>query len=295
MRADAGLAKLLGVSRTRAAELTQAGVVQMNGETIGKSDLLRAGVLEITTTEVERPEPEVVPVVVPDLGILYEDEHMVVVDKPALLAAHPSVGWEGDTVLGALAGLGIAVSTSGAAERQGIVQRLDVGTSGVMAVAKSERAYSVLKQAFRDRTPKKIYHALVAGHVDPMVGTIDAPIGRHPGSAWKFAVVDGGRDSITHYEVIEMLPGASLVEVELETGRTHQIRVHMSALGHPCLGDRLYGADANQAGELGLERQWLHALQLEIDHPITGKLMTFDSPYSQDLENSLEQLRDRYL
>lgn len=294
MRADAGLSKLLGISRTRAAELIQAGFVKMDDVALVKSDVLRPGMLEVTTTEVERPEPEIVPVVVTDLSILYEDEHLVVVDKPALLAAHPSVGWEGDTVLGALAGLGIAVSTSGAAERQGVVQRLDVGTSGVMIVAKGERAYSVLKQAFRDRTPKKIYHALVSGHIEPLAGTIDAPIGRHPGSAWKFAVVHGGRDSLTHYEVIEMLSGASLVEVELETGRTHQIRVHMAALGHPCLGDRLYGADAPEAAGLELDRQWLHAVRLEIDHPITGELMTFESQYPTDLAQVLEQLRDRY-
>ncbi len=184
-----------------------------------------------------------IPVVVPGFGIVYDDDDIVVVDKPAGVAAHPSVGWEGPTVLGALAAAGFQIATSGAPERQGVVHRLDVGTSGLMVVAKSEHAYGVLKAAFKDRTVDKIYHAVVQGHPDPLAGTIDAPIGRHPSHSWKFAVTRDGKPSITHYETIEAFPGASLLEIHLETGRTHQIRVHMAAHRHPCVGDPLYGAD----------------------------------------------------
>ncbi len=224
--------------------------------------------------------------------MLYRDADIVVIDKPVGVAAHPSPGWTGPTVLGALAGLGIGVATSGAAERQGIVHRLDVGTTGVMVVALSERAYSVLKDAFRDRTVEKIYHALVQGHPDPSTGTIDAPIGRHPTSDWKFAVVEGGRDSVTHYETLEAFRAASLLEVHLETGRTHQIRVHFSATRHPCVGDLTYGADPTLAKRLGLTRQWLHARSLAFAHPEDGRWVEFTSPYPADLAHALELLHD---
>ena len=224
------------------------------------------------------------------LTILYRDADIVVVDKPVGVAAHPSPGWTGPTVLGALAGQGIWTSTSGAQERQGIVHRLDVGTTGVMVVALSERAYSVLKDAFRDRTVEKIYHAVVQGHPDPSSGTIDAPIGRHPSSDWKFAVVAGGRESVTHYETLEAFPSASLLQVHLETGRTHQIRVHFSAMRHPCVGDRTYGADPTLAARLGLTRQWLHARSLAFAHPADGRWVEFTSPYPADLAHALEVL-----
>ena len=214
------------------------------------------------------------------------------IDKPPGVAAHPSLGWDGPDVVSHLAGAGFRISTSGAEERQGIVQRLDVGTSGLMVIAKSESAYSILKQAFRQRTVDKVYWALVQGHPDPLEGTIDAPIGRHPGSEWKFAVVAGGRDSITHYETIEAFRAATLVRVQLETGRTHQIRVHFSALGHPCVGDPLYGCDPVLAERLGLERQWLHAVELSFDHPATGERVTFYSEPGEDLQNAIELLRD---
>lgn len=150
------------------------------------------------------------------------------------------------------------------------MHRLDVGTSGLMVVAKSEHAYTVLKQAFKDRIVEKIYHAVVQGHPDPLAGTIDAPIGRHPNHSWKFAVVPDGKPSVTHYETLEAFPGASLLEIHLETGRTHQIRVHMAAHRHPCVGDPLYGADPTMSARLGLTRQWLHAHQLAFAHPTTG-------------------------
>lgn len=225
------------------------------------------------------------------MSLVYEDEDIVVVDKPAGIAAHPSMGWDGPDVLGALKAMHVQVATSGAAERQGIVSRLDVGTSGAMIVAKGERAYSVLKRAFREHEVDKIYHALVQGHLDPSSGTIDAPIGRHPSREWKMAIIDGGRESVTHYDVIESMPAADLAEIHLETGRTHQIRVHMSAVGHPCVGDETYGADAALSQRTGLVRQWLHAHRLGLAHPITGEWMTFVSPYPDDLVHALEVLR----
>jgi 23S rRNA pseudouridine1911/1915/1917 synthase len=158
-------------------------------------------------------------------------------------------------------------------------------------VAKSERAYSALKRAFREREVDKRYHALVQGHPDPLRGTVDAPIGRHPSGDGRFAVVAGGRPSVTHYDTLEAFRGASLVAIELETGRTHQIRVHMAAIRHPCAGDLLYGADPVLAGQLGLTRQWLHAVSLAFAHPADGRRVEFHSEYPADLAHALDVLR----
>lgn len=289
-RVDAALARMTGLSRSRVGELCEAGDVRRNGEVLAKSARLRAGDL----LEVDMPAPrpaEPVPTPVDGMELLYEDEDIVVVDKPAGVAAHPSMGWDGPDVLGALKAMRVRVATSGAAERQGIVSRLDVGTSGVMIVAKGERAYSVLKRAFREHAVDKVYHALVQGHLDPSRGTIDAPIGRHPSREWKMAIIEGGRESITHYDVIEAMPGACLAEVHLETGRTHQIRVHMAAVGHPCVGDATYGADPAMTARTGLVRQWLHARELGVTHPITGERMVFTSAYTADLVHALDVLR----
>lgn len=290
-RVDAGLAKVLGFSRTFAAEVAEAGGVSVDGRPAGKSDRLRAGTwLEVSWTP--RQEPVVVPVIVSDLTVVHDDDEIIVVNKPIGVAAHPSVGWTGPTVLGALAGAGYTVSTSGSAERAGIVHRLDVGTTGLMVVAKSERAYTHLKRAFHDREVDKVYHAIVQGHPDPLSGTIDAPIGRHPKHDWKFAVTADGKQSITHYETVEAFPSASLLEIHLESGRTHQIRVHMAAQRHPCVGDPLYGADPRLAARLGLTRQWLHAAQLSFTHPGSGEWVTYDAPYPSDLQHALDVLRE---
>jgi 23S rRNA pseudouridine1911/1915/1917 synthase len=291
MRVDAGLAKLLGLSRTAVVALTESGDVLLNGEEVGKSDRLVAGAtLEVTLPEPERPV-QVQAVPVEGLEVLYEDDDVVVVDKPVGVAVHPSPGWTGPTVVGGLAAAGIRIATSGAAERQGVVHRLDVGTTGVMVVAKSEHAYSVLKRAFKERTVEKLYHALVQGHPDPIKGTIDAPIDRHPKHDYKFAVVANGKPSVTHYEVVEAFRAASLLDVHLETGRTHQIRVHFSALRHPCVGDLTYGADPVLAKRLSLSRQWLHARTLGFHHPATGQWVEFTSEYPEDLARALEHLR----
>ena len=289
-RADAGLAGLMGISRSLAATLIAEGNVLSKGKALGKSAKLVAGdVLQVSLPE-RRDPLEVVEEVVEGLKILLDDDDFVVVDKPVGVAAHPSPGWVGPTVVGGLAGAGYRISTSGSPERAGIVHRLDVGTSGAMVVAKSERAYTALKRAFKERTVDKVYHAVVQGLPDPLTGTIDAPIGRHPGHDWRFAVIEDGRPSVTHYEVVEAFGKASLVEVHLETGRTHQIRVHFSALRHPCAGDLTYGADPRLAATLGLTRQWLHARELGFEHPVTGEPVRVISDYPQDLAFALEVL-----
>ena len=291
MRADAAVARLLGVSRTVAATLADAGDITVDGVAVGKSHKLTAGGwLDVTLPEPEQPLT-VEPTPVEDLDVIYHDSDIIVVDKPPGVAAHPSQGWTGPTVIGALAAAGFRISTSGAAERQGIVHRLDVGTSGVMVVAASEHAYTLLKRAFKQREVEKIYHAVVQGHLDPPSGTIDAAIGRHPGSDWRFAVTANGRPSVTHYDTLEMFAAASLLEVELETGRTHQIRVHFSAMHHPCCGDPTYGANPKLAAKLGLDRQWLHARSLAFAHPADGRRVEFTSGYPEDLSHALDVLR----
>jgi 23S rRNA pseudouridine1911/1915/1917 synthase len=288
MRLDQALARLFGLSRTAAVGVIDSGAVRLDGMTCAKSDRVHGGSwLEVTLPPPPAP-PTADPTPVDGLTVVHSDDHIVVVDKPVGVASHPSPGWTGPTVVGGVAAMGHRVSTSGAAERQGVVHRLDVGTSGLMVVAKSERAYTLLKRAFKEREVTKVYHALVQGHPDPSRGTIDAPIDRHPSSDWKFAVVASGKPSITHYETIEAFRAASLVEVTLETGRTHQIRVHFAALRHPCVGDLTYGADPRLAARLGLSRQWLHARRLGFEHPDTGEWVEFDSPYPADLQQALD-------
>ena len=288
-RLDAALARMFGLSRSRAAELITGGMVLVGGRPAAKSDRVLAGdELEVTLPAPRAAEP---PRLVDGMVVLYEDDDIIVVDKPRGVAAHPTPGWTGSTVIGGLLAAGHTVATSGAAERQGIVHRLDANTTGTMVVAKSEHAYSALKRAFREREVDKRYHALVQGHPDPLRGTIDAPIGRHPAGDGRFAVVTDGRPSVTHYDTLEAVRAASLVAVQLETGRTHQIRVHMTAIRHPCCGDLLYGADPVLAARLGLTRQWLHAVTLSFAHPADGRPVTFSSPYPADLTHAVDVLR----
>jgi 23S rRNA pseudouridine1911/1915/1917 synthase len=288
-RVDVAVAKLLGFSRTFAGDVVERGGVEVDGRVARKSDRLSADVVMSIVWDDPR-EPEIVPVLIADMQIIYDDDDIVVVSKPPFLAAHPSLGWEGDTVLGALAGAGYRIATSGPPERQGIVHRLDVGTSGLMIVAKSEIAYSVMKRKFKERDVVKEYHALVQGEMVPTAGTIDGPIGRHPGSDWKFAVTHDGRDAITHFDTLTNYSIATLLSVGLETGRTHQIRVHMAAQRHPLVGDSLYGANPTIATRLGLTRQWLHAVRLRFNHPTTGEELEITSDYAPDLADSLELL-----
>ncbi|MEC8445110.1 MAG: RluA family pseudouridine synthase [Actinomycetota bacterium] len=298
-RIDVALATMLGLSRARSSALVEGGAVQVGNRVVAKSHRLAPGetiqireIREMSDSSDGGPfagPPTNAPSV--EIPILWEDDDVVVIDKPAGVAAHPSPGWSGPTVTDSLSAAGHALATAGAAEREGVVHRLDVWTTGAMVVAKSAAAYTSLKRQFKERTVDKQYHAVVHGLLDPLVGTIDAPIDRHPSKDYKWAVVAGGRESVTHYETLEAWPRASLVKVHLETGRTHQIRVHMAAMRHPCVGDVTYGADPTVAKELGLTRQWLHARQLGFEHPHTGEYMSFDSPYPIDLEHALARLQ----
>jgi 23S rRNA pseudouridine1911/1915/1917 synthase len=289
LRLDVAVARLFGVSRTAAAGLLDTGAVAVDGKDARKSDRVSAGEwLEVTLPAAATPAPQAERV--PGLRVVHEDEDIVVVDKPVGVAAHPSPGWTGPTVIGGLAATGHRVATSGAAERQGIVHRLDVGTTGLMVVAKTDHAYSVLKAAFRDRRVDKLYAALAQGHPDPSRGTIDAPIDRHPTHDYRWAVVAGGKPSVTHYETAEAFRAASLLHIRLETGRTHQIRVHLAAIRHPIVGDITYGADPTLAARLGLDRQWLHAYRLAFDHPGDGRRVELESEIPADLQHALDVL-----
>ena len=292
-RVDAGLSRMLGLSRTRAADLIDAGHVEIDGSPVASRSIrLEPGAVLFVTLPDEAPAVEVRPQIAPGMSLVHQDEDIVVVDKPVGVAAHPSAGWSGPTVLGHLAAAGVSIRTSGDPERRGIVSRLDVGTSGLMVVARTERAYTTLKDAFRAREVGKVYHALCQGRPDQPEGTVEAPIGRSPQHDYKFAVRRDGKHSVTHFSTLEELPGATLLRVKLETGRPHQIRVHMSALPHPLVGDPLYGADPTLAARLDLGRQWLHAMELSFVHPVTGQLVTFTSQYPDDLAHALQMLRD---
>lgn len=290
-RVDVGIARLLGLSRTRAAEIVMNGGAELDGRQPARSTRLEPGMM-LTVELPEEPSPlEVRPMIAPGMRLVFQDGDIVVVDKPVGVAAHPSAGWDGPTVLGHLAAAGIRIDAGGPPERRGIVSRLDVGTSGLMVVATSERAYPVLKEAFSSRRVDKTYHAVAQGHLEPTVGTIEAPIGRSPHHDYKYAVMNTGKHAVTHYEVTEQLHGADLLRIKLETGRTHQIRVHMAAMKHPLVGDPLYGADPTLAQRVGLQRQWLHAMELGFEHPVTGRRVEFTSEHPEDLQGALEALR----
>jgi len=292
-RVDVALAALLGISRSAVADLLNAGEVLQGKKPLVKSDRLRAGDRIQVLMPATIDPLDFTRVVSEELNIVYDDADVVVVNKPVGVAAHPSPGWQGPTVLGDLISKGYRISTSGSEERKGIVQRLDVGTTGLMVVAKHEDSYTALKNQFRARTVTKVYHALVQGHMDPSEGTIDAPIGRHPKEDYRFAVVADGKASTTHFSLIEFFPGATLLKVELETGRTHQIRVHFSALRHPLVGDLAYGSDPVLASKLELKRPWLHAMELAFDQPSTGERVELKAAYPDDLKRALALLASK--
>ncbi|MDN5601669.1 MAG: RluA family pseudouridine synthase [Brachybacterium sp.] len=290
-RVDVGISRMLGLSRTRAADLVRDGHVHVDGEIPARSTRLEPGAMVHVELPEEKPAAQVRPQIAEGMSLIHQDDDIVVIDKPVGVAAHPSAGWSGPTVLGHLAAAGVDIRTSGDPERQGIVSRLDVGTSGLMVVARTERAYTTLKDAFRAREVGKVYHAVCQGTPDQAHGTIEAPIGRSPNHDFKFAVREDGKHSVTHFETLEDLQGATLLKIGLETGRTHQIRVHMAALHHPLVGDPFYGADPTLAARVGLTRQWLHAMELTFVHPVTGRDVTYSSQYPADLQQALEALR----
>ena len=294
-RIDSALTRVLGLSRTAIVKLLEDGDIRSNGNAMQKSERVLAGqVIEVLMPAPMNQDPiPLTPLV--GLTAVYNDDDIVVIDKPVGCAAHPSPGWMGPTVVGALLAAGYTISTSGPAERAGVVHRLDAGTSGLMIIAKTDAAYLKLKEMFRNHEVEKTYHALVQGHMDPSTGTIDAPIDRHPKEDHRFAVVATGKESITHYEVIEYYRSVSLVKVELETGRTHQIRVHFSALSHPLVGDTTYGADPVLGKKMQMSRPWLHALELRFNHPVNGVPLTLRAPYPADLQASLALLSEAVL
>ncbi|MFR0588878.1 RluA family pseudouridine synthase [Bifidobacterium apri] len=290
-RFDVAVSKMLGMSRAKAAELIETHQVRgLNREMAKSSTLLEGDIVEFDLAE-ERQEPEPL---AEDMAVAYEDDDVIVVDKPVGVAAHASVGWTGPTVLGSLLQRGVHITSLGAAGRQGIVSRLDVGTSGLMLVCKSDLAYKEMRRQFAEHEVVKTYHALVQGNLKEDKATIEAPIGRAKVSDFRFTVTPTGKEAITHWDVLERFGEATLVKVNLETGRTHQIRVHFSSIGHPLVGDPMYGANPVMAKELGLERQWLHAMQLEFRHPRTRVWTTVKSRYPADLQHALDSLEAKH-
>ena len=290
-RFDVAVAKMMGISRAKATELIETGQARVIGRDIHKSATLQAGdTVEIDVRE-ERREPEPVS---NEMTIAYEDDDIVVVDKPVGVAAHASVGWTGPTVLGSLIQRGVHITSMGAAGRQGIVSRLDVGTSGLMLVCKSDLAYKEMRRQFSEHEVKKTYHALVQGNLKEDKATIEAPIGRAKVSDFRFTVTPAGKEAVTHWDVMERFGEATLASINRETGRTHQIRVHFSSIGHPLVGDPMYGANPRLSQALGLERQWLHAMELEFRHPRTHINTVVTSRYPTDLQHALETERERF-
>ena len=290
-RFDVAVAKMMGISRAKATELIETGQARVIGRDIHKSATLQAGdTVEIDVRE-ERREPEPVS---NEMTIAYEDDDIVVVDKPVGVAAHASVGWTGPTVLGSLIQRGVHITSMGAAGRQGIVSRLDVGTSGLMLVCKSDLAYKEMRRQFSEHEVKKTYHALVQGNLKEDKATIEAPIGRAKVSDFRFTVTPAGKEAVTHWDVMERFGEATLASINLETGRTHQIRVHFSSIGHPLVGDPMYGANPRLSHALGLERRWLHAMELEFRHPRTHINTVVTSRYPTDLQHALETERERF-
>lgn len=270
VRLDHFLAARAGeMSRSRIQGLTRDGHVTVDGAPARPSQKLRGG----ETIRLEEPPPaptETLPEAIP-LAILYEDDELLVIDKAAGMVVHPAAGNLEHTLVNALLHHCGTLPVIGGEQRPGIVHRLDKDTSGCLVVARNDAAHQHLSAQFAGRSVTKIYLAVVAGKLASPSGTIDAPIGRHPVHRKKMTVRDGGRTSRTDYRVVRELPGASLVECVLHSGRTHQIRVHMKHLGHPLLGDVIYGREASAP------RLMLHAWQLGFEHPRTGRRMDFEA------------------
>ncbi len=296
-RLDRALAELRpGLSRTRAQAAIKAGEVTVDGKPAKPSLPLEAGQRlalaptlgkAIVREASAAPQPEAIP-----LRIVFEDEHLLVVDKPAGLVTHPAPGHATGTLVNALLAHAPDLEDSDNPQRPGIVHRLDKDTSGLLVIAKDTQTHAALAQQMRERAMVKRYIALVEGRMDPPSGTIDAPIGRDPRNRLRMALVSeahGGREARTRFHTLRYLPGRTLLEAQLESGRTHQIRVHLAALHHPVVGDPLYGRPQTPMPP----RQFLHAAHLEFRHPITGEWMVFDAPLPADLATFLERLEQR--
>lgn len=289
-RLDVFLAERTGLTRSRVQELIAAGKARAGGEIREKHYRVRCGEevsLEIPPPEPAEPRPQDL-----DIRLLYEDHHLAVVSKPAGMVVHPAAGHrEGTLVNAALFSLR-GLSGVGGVERPGIVHRLDRDTSGLLVLAKDDHAHLHLQEMVKERRLKRIYLALVHGVPASPLGTVEAPVGRDPQDCKRMAVTSRGRPAVTHFRVTEDFGEASLLEVELVTGRTHQIRVHMSYIGHPVVGDETYGRKGRLERELGLSRQFLHAYRLRFPHPFTGEELEFEDPLPEDLSGALDRLRD---
>jgi 23S rRNA pseudouridine1911/1915/1917 synthase len=301
-RLDAYMAnRLPGFSRTRIVQLIEAGHVRVNGAVPRKRDRPAAGdVIEMDVPPAEPSHIEAEPI---PLSIAFEDEELLVIDKPAGLVVHPAPGHARGTLVNALLHHIPDLAGIGGVRRPGLVHRLDRDTSGLLVVAKTEAAHRSLSAALKRREIRRLYRCVAWGHVDAAEITVDQPIGRSPSNRKRMAVVQDGRPAITHLRRLERWRAVDYLEARLETGRTHQIRVHLASLGHAVVGDREYGAGAER-GTSGpqrlwarhlagmLERQFLHAAELAFRHPRTNEVMVFRSPLPEDLAATAEWARD---
>lgn len=303
-RFDVCLSKLMGISRANAISLIDSGKAKILNRKSQKSSILQESYVIVVNQEDDcacdcacdsacdsssnlQSQPDIC-----DLEIVYNDDDVVVINKPVAMASHAAKGWNGPTVPESLEAAGIKINTTLCDEsRKGIVSRLDVGTSGLMLVCKTDFAYEKMKQQFASHSVSKTYTALVQGNLEQNKATIEAPIGRSKVSDFRFTVTKNGKPAVTHWDVLERFGIATLVRVNLETGRTHQIRVHFSSIGHPLVADKMYGANPKLAEKLELQRQWLHSTKLEFKHPRTGKLVKLESEYPLDLQHALQAVR----
>ncbi len=293
-RADRWAADLSGISRTHVQRLISDGRLTLNGEAIKANTMVEPGSqLELVVPPPAPAEPIAQPEIPVD--VVYEDVDLLIVNKPSGLVVHPAAGHADGTLVNALLGRGEGLAPGGIAgvQRPGIVHRLDRDTSGLLMVARSDLAQASLQAQLKARRVKKTYLALVEGIVAAAVGRIEAPIGRDPARRTRMAVTPGGRESTTGYRVRERFNGWTLLELDLVTGRTHQIRVHLEAIGHPVAGDPMYGTGSSRRGPDGLKRLFLHAWRLELTSPSTGRLIRAEAPLPPALESALETLRIR--
>ena len=331
LRFDVAVAQLRGISRSKASDFIASGAVILSSRKANKSAVLLSSdeiifcdSSDCDSSDCDSPSEKCVAIslennvaqsanketnhaennaennaaiqpnqkIEQSMEIAYQDDDIVVVDKPVGMAAHKAQGWCGPTVGEALEKRGISISaTAGDENRRGIVSRLDAGTSGLMLVCRTDFAYEAMKKQFANHTVKKTYYALVQGNLAQDKATIEAPIGRAKVSDFRFTITPDGKPAITHWDVLERFGQATLASVNLETGRTHQIRVHFTSIGHPLVGDSMYGANPVLAQKLDLTRQWLHSMELTFTHPRTGKVVTVKSDYPSDLQHALEAMR----
>jgi len=300
-RLDAVLSTRTNLSRSRVTTLIEAGAVEVNGQSVRKSYRPRAGDT-IHVAIPASPPVDLLPEDIP-IDIVYEDEDLVVVDKPYGLVVHPAPGHPAGTLVNALLARTGSLSSVGLPNRPGIVHRLDRDTSGLLVVARRDEAHRILSKALSRREVGRGYVAATWGRLEPEEVTIDRPIGRHPKDRKRMAVVEGGRPSVTHVRRLERWPGADLLAIRLETGRTHQIRVHLRHIGHPVVGDPFYGpgwergmsgAGGAWATEFGRQagRLFLHAARLSFKHPTSGEEMTFNAPLPDRLAGAVNWARD---